>query len=167
MRKGSKVINILFFIESLSGGGAEKVLRNLVNAMDQTKFCITVQTLYPDDAGKYLAPGIRYRYCYPAKNRINELRMRAEAAAGLTYPLHIKGDYDIEVAYLECGSTKIVASSTNQKALKLAWVHCDLAKKPIIQLLLRGNRPSITKNLTRLYVCQRMFIAAFRRCTAR
>lgn len=120
------MINILFFIESLSGGGAEKVLRNLVNAMDQTKFCITVQTLYPDDAGKYLAPGIRYRYCYPAKNRINELRMRAEAAAGLTYPLHIKDDYDIEVAYLECGSTKIMASSTNQKALKLAWVHSDL-----------------------------------------
>ena len=120
------MINILFFIESLSGGGAEKVLRNLVNAMDQTKFCITVQTLYPDDAGKYLAPGIRYRYCYPAKNRINELRMRAEAAAGLTYPLRIKGDYDIEVAYLECGSTKIMASSTNAKALKLAWVHSDL-----------------------------------------
>lgn len=45
------MINIIFFIESLSGGGAEKVLRNLVNAMDQTKFCITVQTLYPDDAG--------------------------------------------------------------------------------------------------------------------
>lgn len=73
------MINIIFFIESLSGGGAEKVLRNLVNAMDQTQFCITVQTLYPDDVGKYLAPGIRYRYCYPAKNRINELRMRAEA----------------------------------------------------------------------------------------
>lgn len=126
MRKGSKVINILFFIESLSGGGAEKVLRNLVNAMDQTKFCITVQTLYPEDAEKYLAPGIRYKHCYPAKNRINELRMRAEAAAGLTYPLHIKGDYDIEAAYLECGSTKIMASSTNQKALKLAWVHSDL-----------------------------------------
>ena len=123
------MIHILFFIESLSGGGAEKVLRNLVNAMNQTKFCITVQTLYPEDAEKYLAPGIRYRYCYPARNRINELRMRAEAAAGLTYPLHIKDDYDIEVAYLECGSTKIMASSTNQKALKLAWVHCDLAKK--------------------------------------
>ena len=123
------MINILFFIESLSGGGAEKVLRNLVNAMDQAKFCITVQTLYPEDAEKYFAAGIHYKHCYPAKNRINELRMRAEAAAGLTYPLHIKDDYDIEVAYLECGSTKIMASSTNAKALKLAWVHCDLAKK--------------------------------------
>ena len=36
------MIRILFFIESLVGGGAEKVLRNLVNAMDQTKFSITV-----------------------------------------------------------------------------------------------------------------------------
>lgn len=120
------MINILFFIESLSGGGAEKVLRNLVNAMDQTKFCITVQTLYPENVEKYLALGIRYKHCYPANNRINKLRMRAEAAAGLTYPLHIKDDYDIEVAYLECGSTKIMAGSTNQKALKLAWVHSDL-----------------------------------------
>lgn len=126
MRKDSNVINILFFIESLSGGGAEKVLRNLVNAMDQTKFRITVQTLYPENVEKCLAPGICYKHCYPAKNRINELRMRAEAAAGLTYPLHIKDDYDIEVAYLECGSTKIMASSTNAKALKLAWVHSDL-----------------------------------------
>ena len=123
------MINILFFIESLSGGGAEKVLRNLVNAMDQTKFSVTVQTLYPEDAEKYLAPGIRYKCCYPARSRSNDLRMRAEAALGLTYPLHIKGGYDVEAAYLECGSTKIMAGSTNQKALKLAWVHCDLQNR--------------------------------------
>lgn len=120
--------NILFFIESLCGGGAEKVLRDLVNAMDQTRFAITVQTLYPEEAGKQLAPGIRYRDCYPAADRLHVARMRAEAALGLTYPLHIRGDYDIEVAYLECGSTKIMAGSTNRRALKLAWVHCDLAK---------------------------------------
>ena len=123
------MIHILFFIESLSGGGAEKVLCNLVNAMDQTRFAITVQTLYPENAKKYLAPGIRYKYCYPAKSRVSSVRMRIEAAAGLTYPLHIKDDYDIEAAYLECGATKIMAGSTNKKALKLAWVHCDLAKK--------------------------------------
>lgn len=123
------MINLLFFIESLSGGGAEKVLRNLVNAMNQSKFDITVQTLYREDAESYLAPGVHYKYCYPAKSRANELRMRAEAAAGLTYPLHIKGDYDIEAAYLECGATKIIAGSTNKNALKLAWVHCDLQNR--------------------------------------
>lgn len=121
--------NILFFIESLSGGGAEKVLLNLVNAMDRSKFAITVQTLYPEVGAARLAPGIRYRSCYGARTAAGNARMRLEAALGLTYPLHIKDRYDIEVAYLECGSTKIMAGSTNKKALKLAWVHCDLAKK--------------------------------------
>ena len=122
-------IRILFFIEELRGGGAEKVLCNLVNAMDQSRFEITVQTLWKADAAKYLKPGIRYRYCYAYEGRLNGWRNRLEAAAGLTYPLHIKDDYDIEVAYLECGATKIMAGSTNKKAKKIAWVHCDLAKK--------------------------------------
>lgn len=123
------MIQILFFIESLSGGGAEKVLRNLVNAMDQSRFRITVQTLYPEDASGLLASGIRYRSCYPSASGWNRARMRLEAALGLTYPWHIRDNYDIEVAYLECGSTKILSGSTNKKALKLAWVHCDLARK--------------------------------------
>lgn len=122
-------VKILFFIEELRAGGAEKVLCNLVNEMDQSRFQITVQTLWKSDAAACLKPGIRYRYCYSKKSRINNYRSRVEAAAGLTYPLHIKGDYDIEVAYLECGATKIMAGSTNKKAKKVAWVHCDLTMK--------------------------------------
>lgn len=123
------MIKILFFIDTLSGGGAEKVLLNLVNAMDKSKFDITVQTLFPDEAAKHLDSAVRYKYCYKNASKIGNLRMRAEAEIGLTYSLHIKDDYDIEVAYLECGSTKIMSASTNNKATKLAWVHCDLSKK--------------------------------------
>lgn len=122
------MIKILFFIETLTGGGAEKVLRDLVNHMDQTKFDITVQTAFPCEASKYLNPGIRYRSMYVSENRANRLRYRAEAESGLAYRLHIKDDYDIECAYLEMGSTKVMAASTNKKAKKLAWVHCDLSK---------------------------------------
>lgn len=122
-------IKILFFIETLSGGGAEKVLCNLVNAMDQSQFDITVQTLWKTDPKPYLHSGIRYRWCFASKSRINIYRSRLEAASGLTYPLHIKGDYNIEAAYLEFGSTKILSRSTNQKAKKIAWVHSDLARK--------------------------------------
>ena len=122
------MIRILFFIENLTEGGAEKVLRNLVNHMDQTKFDITVQTVWPCDASKYLVSGIRYKSMYSSKNRINQLRYRAEAASGLAYTIHIRDDYDIECAYLEMGATKIMASSTNKKAKKLAWVHVDLTK---------------------------------------
>ncbi len=121
-------IKILFYIDTLIGGGAEKVLRNLVNSMDYNKFDITVQTTFKEDVSEYLNEEINYKYCYKKKNALSFLFFRAEASAGLVYPLHIKGDYDIEVAYLEAASTKIMAGSTNKKAKKLAWVHCDLRK---------------------------------------
>lgn len=115
-------------MDNLTEGGAEKVLRNLVNNMDQSRFDITVATAYPVDAKQLLAPGIRYKSMFPAENRINRLRYRLESAAGLAYALHLKGNYDVEVAYLECGATKIIAGSTNKKAKKIAWVHCDLER---------------------------------------
>lgn len=123
------MIKILFFVENLSSGGAEKVLRTLVNNMDQSRFDITVMTVWPEPADEYLVPGIHYRSLYARWNRFNHMRFRLEAALNLTYRLHIHGGYDIEVAYLECGPTKIMAGSTNRKALKLAWVHCDLKQK--------------------------------------
>lgn len=120
---------ILFFIEELRSGGAEKVLCNLVNSMDLSQFEITVQTLWKYDSSQFLRPEVHYRWCYPSRSSVNTHSMRVEAALGLTYRLHIKDDYDIEVAYLECGATKILASSTNKHAKKIAWVHCDLALK--------------------------------------
>lgn len=128
MRAKDDMIKILFFIETLIGGGAEKVLRDLVNHMDQTKFDITVQTVWPCDASKYLAPGIRYKSMYCSESKANHLRYRAEAQTGLAYRLHVKDDYDIECAYLEMGPTKVMSASTNKKAKKLAWVHCDLTR---------------------------------------
>lgn len=120
---------ILFFIETLEGGGAELVLCNLVNHMDQTRFNITVQTVWPCDASKHLVPGVRYQSVYPSASKRNRIRYRMEAASGLLYWLHVKDDYDIECAYLEMGATKVMAASTNKRAKKLAWVHCDLKKK--------------------------------------
>jgi glycosyltransferase involved in cell wall biosynthesis len=124
---------ILFLIDDLAGGGAEKVLRTLVNNLDQQKFDITVQTLNAADPGEYLVPGIRYRAVNRCKTALGKklfswwFRLCAELK--WAYPLYIKGNYDIEVAYLECGPTKVMAGSSNKKALKLAWVHCDLEKK--------------------------------------
>lgn len=124
------MIRILFFIDTtLSSGGAEKVLRELVNHMDQTVFDITVHTVWPEDAEKYLTAGIRYRSVFSKKNEWNRARFRIETALGQTYKRHIKDDYDIEVAYLECAPTKIISASNNDHALKLAWVHCDLEKR--------------------------------------
>ena len=124
---------ILFLMDNISAGGAEKVLRTLVNNMDQSKFGITVQTIEEADPREYLVPGIRYKAINCCKSDLGKkifscwLRLCAELK--WLYPLYIRDDYDIEVAYLECGSTKILAGSTNKKARKIAWVHCDLAIK--------------------------------------
>ena len=127
------MIKILFFIDSIAGGGAEKVLRNLVNNMDQDKFDITVQTIDYAPAEKYLRKEVRYksinRFRNPLLKKMYQYWIRLCAELKILYPLYIKDDYDIEVAYLECGPTKIIASSTNKKAVKIAWVHCDLEKK--------------------------------------
>lgn len=122
------MIKILFFIETLNGGGAAKVLTNLVNAMDKSKFLITVQTLFQESVSESLEPGIRYRYCYERHTALNQLIARIESAVGLVYKLHIRDQYDIECAYLESLSTKIIAASNNSGALKCAWIHCDLEK---------------------------------------
>ena len=123
------MIKILFFIETLSGGGAEKVLQNLVNNMDNEKFDITVQTVWKENPDKYLNKNINYKYIYPCYSKLNNYKYRLSVLLKTIYPLHIKDNYDIEVAYLECGATKVISTSTNKKAKKIAWVHCDLSKK--------------------------------------
>ena len=125
---GRQRIKILFFIETLKAGGAEKVMIDLVNHMDQDRFDITVQTVWPCNASHYLIPGVRYRAMYASENKVNRLRYRMEAESGLAYRLHIRDDYNIECAYLEMGPTKVMAASTNKRAKKLAWVHSDFSR---------------------------------------
>ena len=127
------MIKILFLIPELSGGGAEKVLCNLVNNMDLSKFDITVQTVNAHDPKEYLKKGIHYKSIIHSETKFGrkwkECWYRFCTEFKLTYPLYIKDDYDIEVAYLECGATKVMAASTNKRAKKIAWVHCDVKKK--------------------------------------
>ena len=52
---------ILFVIPSFGGGGAERVLVNLVNNLDKTKYKVFVQTLFDVGVNKrYLDSEIEY-----------------------------------------------------------------------------------------------------------
>lgn len=133
--KNIKMIKVLFLIDSLTGGGAEKVLQTLVNNLDQNRFQITVQTIDHTDPGDFLSPGIRYksinRALTPLGKRIFSCWLRLCAQLKWIYPLYIRGNYDVEVAYLECGPTKFLWGSSMRDILKLAWVHCDLHRRGI------------------------------------
>ena len=57
---------VLFLIESLSGGGAEKVLSTLLKHIDKTKFDVTLCCVV--DTGKYVEevkPYVRYTSILP------------------------------------------------------------------------------------------------------
>lgn len=120
------MIKILFLIESLSGGGAELALVRLVNRLDPAKFAITVQTVKPCDRGA-LKSHIRYRCINRRGSYWFSRWLRLCAETKWAYPLYIRDGYDMEVAYLESFPTKLLAQASD--AVKLAWVHCDMAHK--------------------------------------
>lgn len=123
---------ILFLIETMNGGGAERVLTDLVNNLDPQKYDITIQTIWNE--GLYLNQlnsNIHHKSVLKSK-----LSDRTSFFLSILYFIilspkwvynkFIKDEYDIEIAFLEGISTKYIGASTNKKAKKYAWVHIDL-----------------------------------------
>ncbi|MGK0724363.1 glycosyltransferase [Aerococcus urinaeequi] len=119
---------ILFFIPTLGGGGAEKVLVNLVNNMDTSKFDITVLTLF--DSGnnkKNLLPHIKYEYVFKSlfKGNIHLFKLFTPNFLAKKF---IKEEYDIAVSYLEGPTTRIISGINNKNTKKISWIHSNSTK---------------------------------------
>lgn len=119
---------VLFLVPTLSAGGAEKVLCNLVNHMDLNRFDVTVQTIV--DTGvfkKALRPEIHYKTI--AKSKTMAYLVQFVLSPAVVYRLFIRQRkaYDAEVAFLEGSAAKILSGSCNRRAKKFAWIHTDLS----------------------------------------
>lgn len=141
---------VLFLIHTLGGGGAERVLTDLVGELDPTVFDITVMTVV--DTGVYrerLPAYVRYKYMFPVPSFIGSVSqndsgtLNAEASsttrlvarlyaaawrlipARIVHRIFIRETYDTEVAFLEGITTKVIAGSPNPSSRKLGWVHTD------------------------------------------
>ena len=118
--------SVLFLIPTLDRGGAENVLVELVNRLDQNKFKITVQTLFDKDSQKdRLAPGIEYR-SFLYKQFHGNSRLQALLPAGLLYRMIVGRRYDIVVSYLEGPTTHILSGCPYEDTKKVAWVHVEM-----------------------------------------
>lgn len=135
---------VLFFLESLSGGGAEKVLTDIVRNLNQTKFDITVCTVA--DEGVYQAmvsENVRYRaflkqndYRRGGVRKILywlKTKMIYGFPAQFVYKWVFQEKYDIECAFIEGFATKLIAASVNPNSKKIAWVHTDMGQNPYAQ----------------------------------
>lgn len=117
---------VLFLIHDLMGGGAEKVLVNLVNNMDKSKFDITVMSLFDVGVNKqYLSNQIRYQYCYKKLFRGNMHYMKLFSPEQL-HRKYIKEEYDIEVAYLEGPCARIISGCPNKRTKLVSWIHSKM-----------------------------------------
>lgn len=117
---------ILFFIPTLGGGGAEKVLVNLVNNLNQEKYDITVQTLF--DVGinkKNLKSSIKYKSVFKTifRGNIHILKLFSRK---FLYQRMIKDKYDIIVSYLEGPTTRIVSGCQDKNVKLINWVHTEM-----------------------------------------
>lgn len=119
------MIKILFLIHDLGQGGAEKVLVNLVNNMDQNKFDITVMTLF--DVGvnrQFLKKSIKYKACFKKVFKGNSHIMKLWSPERL-HRHFVKDEYDIEVAYLEGPCARIISGCPNPKTKLVSWIHVE------------------------------------------
>ena len=128
---------VLFVIDTLSRGGAEKVLTTLVKHLDPRKYDITLCCLC--NIGEYIDEIRPYvHYCYVLPNHVNlkgislfwyKVRYKmlyCWLPEEWAYRLFIPRHHDVEIAFLEGNSTRILSGSTNPYAHKFAWIHMDM-----------------------------------------
>lgn len=125
-QEGSKLmIKILFLIHDLGQGGAEKVLVNLVNNMDRSKFDISVTALFGGGVNEpFLAPDIHFHAVFPKEVPGNSKLMKLLTPAQL-HRMCVKEHYDIEVSYLEGPSARVISGCQDANARLVSWIHVE------------------------------------------
>ena len=124
---------ILFGITSLTLGGAEKVLVDLANELSK-KYEVTILTIYAKgEFEKKLNSNVKLKSIYDFQfNDMSNLKKKITSLKILLFNKHfykkyIKGDYDIEIAFLEGPITRLFGVK-NKQTRKIAWVHNDITK---------------------------------------
>lgn len=116
---------VLFVIHDLHLGGAEKVLVNLVNHMDRSKFDVTVLALFGGGVNEpFLNPDIRlivgHKRPFPGNSRVMKL-----FSPERLFRYYIKGRYDAIVSYLEGPSARIVSGCPRDGTKLVSWIHIE------------------------------------------
>lgn len=119
------MIKVLFMIHDLGQGGAEKVLINLINNMDRKKFDITLISLFAGGVNeRFLKQDIHYQTIFKKNIPGNSKLMKLLSPEKL-HILFIKDKYDIEIAYLEGPSARIISGCRNTNTKLISWIHVE------------------------------------------
>lgn len=134
---------VLFLIHDLGQGGAEKVLVNLVNNMDLTKFDISVITLFGGGVNEqFLRSEIHYKSIFkkmfPGNSQIMKL-----ATPEFLHKWFIKEKYDIEISYLEGPSARIISGCLDRTTKLISWIHVEQHTMQNLAYAFRNSKEAI------------------------
>lgn len=136
-------IKILFLIHDLGPGGAEKVLVNLVNNMDPSRFDISVLSLFGGGVNEqFLKSHIHYRACFHHMPRGNSHLMKL-LSPGQLHRWLIQEHYDIEVSYLEGPSARIISGCPNTDTKLVSWIHVEQHTRKVAAKAFRSYKESV------------------------
>ena len=138
------MIKILFLIRDLGQGGAEKVLVNLVNNMDPQKFDISVTALFGGGVNEqFLAPHIRFRsiwkHSFPGNSHLMKLLTPAQL-----HKLCVKEKYDIEVAYLEGPTARVISGCSHRDTVLISWIHTEFPDRKALSAPFRSEKEALS-----------------------
>lgn len=130
------MVRVLFLINTLGGGGAERVLINLVNNMNQEKYDITILSLVDSGPYKqYLNDRIKYKYIFRKSFRgLNYI----DRIPGI-YHYTIHGNYDVIIAYLHGVWTRILAKAPRNQHT-IAFLHANMKYSEFMKDLIHRNK---------------------------
>lgn len=117
---------IMFFINTLAGGGAEKVLVNLFKVLDYNKYDVTVITIFGGENLKDIPSEVTVKQIIKTKNFFTSLfnKVIHHIPRRWFASIFLRGDFDIEIAYLPGVPTRMLAAKHSKAGTKrYAFVH--------------------------------------------
>lgn len=132
------MVKLLFFISTLSGGGAERVLVNLLNALSPEQYDITLVTLLGGINEHRLPEYVHYKKIIQTSNNFisrcySYLWFRV-IPPNLFHRLFLHGNYDIEIGYLTGIPSRIIQKSSNKESKKICFIHGDITADSMTEL---------------------------------
>lgn len=114
---------VVFLVHDLGGGGAEKVLVNLVSHMDRTRYDVTVIALFAGGVNEQFLPSyVHYYTVFPKMIPGNRIWMKLMSPKQL-HRLIVHDHYDIEISFLEGPAARIISGCSDANTKIVSWIH--------------------------------------------
>ena len=148
-------LKIRFLINTLGGGGAEKVLIDLLRCIDPARYEISLVSVLGGVHASEVPEYVDFKQLVKCKQPFFKkllTKLIHKMPPAVFARMFLKGNFDIEVAYLEGSPVRFVAAKKGPSA-KIAFVHCDISKENSILPYYRNDTECFREYASFTRVC--------------